>query len=205
MNFYERCILPPVLDLVMRQNQLEKYRREVVANASGRVLEVGVGSGLNLPLYREQVEFVVGIDPSPRLLATARRRAIAASVRAYLVLASAVAIPLADCTIDTVVMTWTLCSIADPLTGLREMRRVLKPSGKLFFIEHGLSPEAGVERWQRGLTPMWRHIGGGCHLDRKMDDLIRSAGFELTDLRTEYAQGPRPFTYMYEGCARRTS
>jgi len=82
------------------------------------------------------------------------------------------------------------------------MRRVLKPDGKLIFVEHGLSPQPGVERWQRRLTPMWRHIGGGCHLDRKMDDLVRSAGFELTELRTEYAKGPRPFTYMYEGCAR---
>lgn len=204
VNFYDRCILPPVLDLVMQQSQLEKYRREVVANARGRVLEIGVGSGLNFSLYGKQVEFVIGIDPSSRLLAMARRRAIEAGVRAYLILGSAAAIPLATNTVDTIIMTWTLCSIAEPLAALREMRRVLEPGGKLIFIEHGLSPEPGVERWQRRLTPMWRHIGGGCHLDRKMDDLIRSAGFDLTELRTEYAQGPRPFTYMYEGCARPT-
>jgi ubiquinone/menaquinone biosynthesis C-methylase UbiE len=203
VNFYDHYwVLPPLLDLVMRQHQLGKYRREVVAAASGRVLEVGVGSGLNFPLYGKQVEIVFGIDPSPRLLAIARRRAAAAGVNADLLLGSATAIPLADDTVDTVVMTWTLCSIAEPLVALREMRRVLKPGGRLLFVEHGLSPEPKVECWQHRLTPVWRHISGGCHLDRKMDDLIRSAGFDLTEFRTEYAQGPRTMTYMYQGCAR---
>jgi ubiquinone/menaquinone biosynthesis C-methylase UbiE len=174
----------------------------VVAAAQGRVLEIGVGSGLNLPLYGRQVELVIGIDPSPRLLAMARRRAAAAGVRAALLQASAVAIPLADRTVDTVVMTWTLCSIPNPLAALREMQRVLKPDGKLLFVEHGLSPEPWVECWQHRLTPVWRHVAGGCHLDRKMDDLVRLAGFDLTELRTEYAGGPRPMTYMYVGNAR---
>jgi len=202
VNIYDRWVLPPLLDLVMRQRQLEKYRREVVAAASGRVLEVGVGSGLNFPLYGEQVEVVFGIDPSPRLLAQARRRALASGVRANLLLGSAAAIPLANNAVDTVVMTWTLCSIPEPLVALREMRRVLTPGGRLLFVEHGLSPEPKVERWQHRLTPAWRHIAGGCHLDRKMDDLIRAAGFDLTEIRTEYGRGPRPMTYMYLGCAR---
>jgi ubiquinone/menaquinone biosynthesis C-methylase UbiE len=202
VNFYDRWVLPPLLDLVMRQHQLQKYRREVVTAASGRVLEIGVGSGLNFPLYGKQVEIVFGIDPSPRLLAIARRRAATAGIRAELLQGSATAIPLADNTVDTIVMTWTLCSITDPLAALREMRRVLAPSGRLLFVEHGLSPEPRVERWQRRLTPVWRHIAGGCHLDRKIDDLVRSAGFDLTELRTEYAHGPRQMTYMYLGCAR---
>ncbi len=201
VNFYDHWILPPILDLVMRQNQLKKYRREVVGAASGRVLEVGVGSGLNFPFYGKQVEIVFGIDPSPRLLAVARRRATEAGVRAEFLQGSATAIPLADNTVDTVVTTWTLCSIPDPLAALREMRRVLKPSGKLLFVEHGLSPEPGIERWQHRLTPIWCHVAGGCHLDRKMDNLIRSAGYDMTSLRTEYANGPRPMTYMYVGCA----
>jgi len=201
VKFYDRWVLPPILDLVMRQHQLLKYRREVVAAAIGRVLEVGVGSGLNFPLYDKQVEIVFGIDPSPRLLAIARRRAAAAGIRAEFLQGSATAIPLADNTVDTVVMTWTLCSIADPLAALREMRRVLKPGGKLLFVEHGLSPEPGIERWQHRLTPIWCHVAGGCHLDRKMDDLIRLAGFDTTRLRTEYANGPRPMTYMYLGWA----
>jgi ubiquinone/menaquinone biosynthesis C-methylase UbiE len=203
VNFYDRWVLPPILDLVMQQNQLEKYRREVVAAAYGRVLEVGVGSGLNFPLYGKQVETVVGIDPSPRLLAIARRRADAAGVRAEFLQGSATAIPLADSTIDTVVMTWTLCSINDPRAALREMRRVLKPEGKLLFVEHGLSPEPGIARWQHRLTPIWCHVAGGCHLDRKTDNLIHSAGFDLTELRTEYANGPRPMTSMYVGRASR--
>jgi SAM-dependent methyltransferase len=115
MNVYDRWVLPPILDLAMRTSRLQKYRREVVAAAQGRVLEIGVGSGLNLPLYGRQAELVIGIDPSPRLLAMARRRAAEAGVRAALLQASAAAIPLADRTVDTVVMTWTLCSIPDPL------------------------------------------------------------------------------------------
>lgn len=202
LNFYERWILPPLLDLVMRQKQLEKYRCEVVAAARGQVLEIGVGSGLNFPFYNKRVETVIGIDPSPHLLAKAQRRAAVAGVRAELLQGTATAIPLADSTIDTIVMTWALCSVPDPLLALREMRRVLKPNGRMLFIEHGLCPEASVESWQHRLTPMWRHVSGGCHLDRKMDDLMRSAGFELTEFKNEYAEGPRIFTYMYEGCAR---
>ena len=205
VSFYDRWVLPPVLDLVMRHRQLAKYRREVAAAASGRVLEVGVGSGLNFSHYGKQVEIVFGIDPSPRLLAMARQRAAAAGIHADLLLGSATAIPLADNTVDTVVMTWTLCSIPDPLVALRVMRRVLKLGGRLLFVEHGLSPEPRVERWQHRLTPMWRHFAGDCHLDRKVDDLIRLAGFDLTELRTEYARGPRLMTYMYEGCARHTA
>jgi ubiquinone/menaquinone biosynthesis C-methylase UbiE len=148
VNFYDRWVLPPILDLVMRQHQLQKYRREVVAAANGRVLEVGVGSGLNFPRYGKQVEIVFGIDPSPRLLADARP----SRCPAEFLQGSATAIPFANNTVDTVLMTWTLCSIADPLAALREMRRVLKPDGKLLFVEHGLSPEPGIERWQHRLT-----------------------------------------------------
>jgi SAM-dependent methyltransferase len=204
MDFYERWILPPLLDLVMRRKDLTKYRRAAVAAACGRVLEIGIGSGLNFPLYGKQVELVYGIDPSERLLSIAGRRAAASGIQVELILGSATAIPLADNAVDTVVMTWTLCSIPDPLAALREMRRVLKPNGNLCFVEHGLSPEPGVERWQHRLTPPWRCIAGGCHLDRKMDDLIRQAGFDLTSLHEEYAPGPRAMSYMYQGCACRS-
>lgn len=201
MDFYEHWILPPLLDLVMRRKDLTKYRGATVAAAHGRVLEIGVGSGLNFRLYGNGVEHVVALDPSERLLAMARRRASTSPAPVELLLASATAIPLGYNTIDSIVMTWTLCSIPDPLAALREMRRVLKPGGTLCFVEHGLSPEPVVERLQRRLTPPWRCISGGCHLDRKMDDLIRQAGFDLTDLHEGYAPGPRPMSYMYQGCA----
>jgi SAM-dependent methyltransferase len=204
MDFYERWILPPLLDLVMRRKDLTKYRVAAVAAARGRVLEIGVGSGLNFRLYGKQVEIVYGLDPSERLLAIAKRRAAASPAPVELLLGSATAIPLDNNTIDTVVMTWTLCSIPDPSAALREMRRVLKPDGNLCFVEHGLSPEPGVERWQRRLNPPWRCIAGGCNLDRKMDDLIRQAGFNLTNLHEEYAPGPRAMSYMYQGCACRS-
>lgn len=201
MSVYETWILPPIIDLVMRQKHLGDYRSRVVGAARGRVLEVGVGSGLNFPFYGNQVEHVLGLDPSPRLLAIARQRAAAVSMPVELVRGSATAIPLNDNAVDTIVMTWTLCSIPDPAAALREMRRVLKPDGLLLFVEHGRAPEPGVVRWQQRLTPVWRRVAGGCHLDRKMDELMRAAGFDLPQLQTGYAPGPRPMAFMYQGCA----
>lgn len=200
-SFYERRVLPPILDLVMRQRQLAKYRRAVAAAARGRVLEIGVGSGLNFSHYRDGVDIVFGVDPSARLLAMARRRAASAGVRAQFVQGSATALPFADRSVDTAIMTWTLCSIPEPMVALGEIRRVLRPGGAFVFVEHGLSPDAGVARWQERLTPVWRHLAGGCHLNRKADDLVRAAGFAFTSLETEYAEGPRLMTYMYRGSA----
>jgi len=199
--FYEQRILPLLVDRAMRQRPLEPFRREVVSPARGRVLEVGVGSGLNLPLYGRAVDALLGLDPSSRLLSMARRRLTPGSAPPRLLQASATDIPLADGSVDTVILTWTLCSIPDPVAALREMRRVLAPAGVLRFVEHGLSPLPRVRSWQRRLTPIWRRFAGGCHLDRKVDDLLRDAGFEISALRTEYAPGPRPLTYMYTGCA----
>ncbi len=201
MNLYERWILPPLLDLTMRQRQIEDYRRKLIPTARGRVLEVGIGSGLNLPHYDVEVTGIVGLDPSARLLSMARRRADRVNAPVELMQGSATAIPLGDASVDTLVMTWTLCSIPDPLAALDEMRRVLKPGGALLFVEHGLSPEPGVARWQQWLTPAWRRLAGGCHLDRKVDDLLREAGFAIAELKAAYADGPRPMTYTYEGRA----
>jgi ubiquinone/menaquinone biosynthesis C-methylase UbiE len=205
MSLYERWVLPRLIDLAMRQDTIQKYRRALVPAARGRVLEVGVGSGLNLPLYAPGVSEVIGLDPSERLLDMARRRAATAGVPVSLTQGTATAMPVDDGSIDTVVMTWTLCSIPDPMAALREMRRVLKPGGSLLFVEHGLAPEPGVARWQHRITPVWRRCAGGCHLDRKIDDLVRAAGFALPELKTGYGDGPRPMTYMYEGRALRAA
>jgi ubiquinone/menaquinone biosynthesis C-methylase UbiE len=123
-------------------------------------------------------------------------------VTVELILGSAEAIPLDDESVDTVVMTWTGCSIPDITAGLAQLRRVLRPAGRLLFVEHGRAPELGVARWQDRLTPLWRRISGGCHLNRKIDVLIETAGFRFERLVTGYMTGPRPFTFMYEGSAR---
>lgn len=201
MGFYDERILPALLDFAMRQGQLAQYRDDVAGAAKGRILEVGIGSGLNLSHYNPYIDSIVGLDPSGRLLSLARRRGDEAGVSALLLQGSATSIPLQDASVDSVVMTWTLCSVPDPLAALREIRRVLKPSGMLLFAEHGLAPEAEVQAWQHRLTPLWRHIAGGCHLDRKIDHLIAAAGLEIRDMRTSYAKGPRPLTFMYQGRA----
>jgi ubiquinone/menaquinone biosynthesis C-methylase UbiE len=201
MGIYNKLILPRLLDMAMRDAGLAAYRKHTIGAARGVVIEVGVGSGLNLPLYGPAVSCVVALDPSPELLRLANKRISDALVPVSLLQASAEQLPLADAAFDTVVMTWTLCSIPHPVAALTEMRRVLKPGGQLLFVEHGLSPEPGVARWQRWLTPCWSHIGGGCHLDRKTDDLIGAAGFSLDTLDTGYMKGPKPWTFMYQGRA----
>jgi ubiquinone/menaquinone biosynthesis C-methylase UbiE len=201
MGFYERWIVPRLLDLAMRNRVLDHYRQRTIEAARGLVLEVGVGSGLNLPLYGPAVTHVVGLDPSPELLRLASRRAGDVVIPVSLLRASAEHLPLADAVCDTIVMTWTLCSIPNPIAALTEMRRVLRPGGRLIFVEHGLSPEIRTSRWQRRLTPYWKHFSGGCHLDRKTDDLIRAAGFQIDAVETGYMTGPKPWTFMYQGSA----
>jgi ubiquinone/menaquinone biosynthesis C-methylase UbiE len=201
MGIYNKLILPRLLDMAMRDAGLAAYRKHTIGAARGVVIEVGVGSGLNLPLYGPAVSCVVALDPSPELLRLANKRISDALVPVSLLQASAEQLPLADAAFDTVVMTWTLCSIPHPVATLTEMRRGLKPGGQLLFVEHGLSPEPGVARWQRWLTPCWSHIGGRCHLDRKTDDLIGAAGFSLNNLDTGYMKGLKPWTFMYQGRA----
>ena len=201
MGFYRKVVLPRLLDLAMRDSRLGGYRQQTIGAARGLVLEIGVGSGMNLPIYGSAVDRVCGIDPSPELLDRARERIGAARVAVSLIRASAEQLPFRDAAFDTLVMTWTLCSIPNPGAALNEMRRVLKPVGCLLFVEHGLAPEPGIIRWQHRLTPCWKRIGGGCHLDRKMDDLIRAAGFRLGALETGYMKGPKPWTFMYQGSA----
>lgn len=201
MGIYSRYVLPRLTHLSMRQAQLQRYRERVVGGATGRVLEIGFGSGLNLPYYNQTVDEIIGLDASPEMLALAERAVANSSHKVTLLARSADDLPLDDQSIDTVVVTWSLCSIVDVGWALMEARRVLRPGGQMRFVEHGLSPDRNVAIWQDRLTPLWRRCAGGCHLNRKMDDLIRGGGFQFAELSTAYARGPRPMVYMYEGVA----
>ncbi|MQW58651.1 class I SAM-dependent methyltransferase [Sinorhizobium meliloti] len=201
MGIYRDVILPKLCDLSMRSERLHLYRARVIGAAEGRVLEIGCGSGLNLPFYRKAVGEILALEPDPNLLAMARH-VPAAGMRVNFIEASAEAIPLDDRSVDTVVTTWTLCTIPGSAAALSEMRRVLKPQGRLLFVEHGLSPDRSVRWWQDSLTPVWRRISGGCHLNRPIRSMIEVAGFRIDRIETGYMRGPKPMTYMYEGSAR---
>ena len=201
MGIYSDVILPKLCDLSMRNVRLHPYRKRVVGAADGRVLEIGSGSGLNLPFYRRDVREILALEPDPALLAMARR-VPHTEIPVNFMEASAEAIPLDDNSIDTVVTTWTLCTIPGAAAALTEMRRVLRPQGKLLFVEHGLSPDRGVRWWQDRLTPIWGRISGGCHLNRPIRSIIEDGGFRIDRIETGYMQGPKPMTFMYEGSAR---
>jgi ubiquinone/menaquinone biosynthesis C-methylase UbiE len=202
MGYYERQVLPRLVHLAMRQDRFLGYRHRVVSGATGRVLEIGVGSGLNFAFYTDAVERVIGLDTSPQLLARARHLRRRDDLSIELIEGSAETLPLKDASMDTVVTTWTLCTIPDVHRALREIRRVLRHSGALLFVEHGRSPDALVKRWQDRLTPAWKRLAGGCHLNRPIGPLLEQSGFGIERLDTGYMNGPRPMTFMYEGRAR---
>jgi ubiquinone/menaquinone biosynthesis C-methylase UbiE len=202
MGFYAEVVLPRLCNFAMRNQHLLPYRERVIGAAEGRVLEIGVGSGLNLPFYRAPAREILGLEPAPLLIAMAKSTAMGSLVPVAFIEGSAESIPLDDKSIDTVVTTWTLCTIPHAGTALSEMRRVLKEGGRLLFVEHGLAPDASVRKWQNFLTPVWKRVTGGCHLNRPIENLIESAGFQFDQLETGYAQGPRPMAFFYEGSAR---
>lgn len=201
MGLYNTYVLPHVIRMSMRNRELQPFRERALAYATGRVLEIGIGSGTNLPLYGARVQEIIGLEPSPELRAMAERAAEHLSKSVRFIAGSAEHIPIESQSVDTVVTTWTLCSINDAPRALDEMRRVLKVDGQLLFVEHGLAPEEPVRRWQNRLTPVWKRIGGGCHLNRPIRTLIEDAGFTITQIATGYMKGPRPMTFMYEGRA----
>jgi len=201
MGFYGRYVLPRVIDLALRNKETTRLRSAWIPHAHGEVLEVGIGSGLNLPFYSSQVQRVYGVDPSLELQRMARKRAAGRTQIEFLSQSAEEPLPLATASIDTVVITWTLCSIRDASMALQQVKRVLRANGRLIFLEHGLAPDPGVIAWQNRLTPFWKRIAGGCHLNRKVDELITEAGFQITELKTCYIPGPRPMTYTYQGLA----
>ena len=202
MSLYSKYVLPRVIDLAMKNLETRRLREVWIPQAEGEVLEVGIGSGLNLEFYTQRVSQVHGVDPSLELQRMARKRSGRIDVE-FLLQSVENPLPLSSGSMDTVVLTWTLCSIPDPQKALLEIKRVLKSEGKLICIEHGLAPDSGVAAWQGRLTPIWKRIGGGCHLNRKIDDLIKQAGFRIAELTTSYLPGPRPMTYTYQGAAQK--
>jgi len=201
VSFYNDVIVPRLTHLLMGSRRLVPYRARVLGPAQGRVLEIGIGSGRNLPFYGPGVREVVGLEPLPQLIAMAQQAAERTRMPVTLIEESAEAIPLEDGAVDTVVTTFTLCTIPEADRALGEMRRVLKRSGRMLFIEHGLAPDAAVRKWQNWLTPGWKRIGGGCHLNRPIRTMIENAGFRLDRLESTYMPGPKPFAFIYEGSA----
>ncbi len=201
MGFYEDKVLPRIVDVALGSKRLGKLRRRVAAGLEGEVLEVGFGSGRNVPYYPETVTRVQAVDPATLGRRLAEERVAASSVPIEYVGLDGESLPLADASVDHVLTTWTLCTIPDVEQSLREMRRVLRPGGSVHFLEHGRAPDEKVVRWQDRLTPLQRRIAGGCHLNRPIDRLVTDAGFEITSLDRYYVPGPRFFGFMYEGVA----
>ena len=201
-NWYDRHILPYVLDFACSVKAVRRQREKVVPLAAGRVLEVGIGTGLNMQHYdKSKVKEIIGLDPAIQLHRLALKRINRAGLKVELVGHSAESIPFADASFDTVMITYTLCSIRNPVIALKEMRRVLAPSGRLIFCEHGRAPDLSVRRWQNRLQPHWKKIAGGCHLDRNVPLLLSQSGFGCEHIQSMYLPGPRPLTYNYWGMA----
>ncbi len=203
MGFYNRYILPKVLNLACGAEVVRRQRRKVVPLAAGRVLEIGIGSGLNLAFYDPaRVNLLIGLDPAEEMLAFARRAAEEMPFTVEYLALEGERIPLDAQSVDTVVVTYTLCTIPDAATALDGMRRVLKPGGQLIFCEHGQAPDAAVRRWQHRLNPLWNRIAGGCNLDRDIPGLIETAGFRMDALHTMYLPRiPRFAGFNYWGTA----
>lgn len=199
-SWYARHVLPYAVDLACGMKLVREQRQKVVPRARGRVLEIGIGTGLNLAYYdKAKVSQLVALEPALSMHSLARRRIARTGLDVKLIGVSAERIPLEDASFDSVVVTWSLCSVADPVAALKEMRRVLAPGGRLLFCEHGRAPEPGVRRWQERLTPAWKRIAGGCHLDRDIPGLLRKAGFDALRMEEGYLPGPRALTYNYWG------
>ena len=198
-SWYERNVLPYLINLACGTRPIGKQRSKVIPQARGRVLEVGIGTGLNMPFYdKARVGSIVGVDPALRMHRLALRRIRASGLTVELIGLSAETLTAEDASFDTVVSTYTLCTIPDPLSALREMRRVLVPGGKLLFSEHGRAPDPEVRAWQTRLQPYWSRVSGGCMLDRDIPALLSEAGFR-PEVQQRYIPGPRFLSYHYWG------
>ena len=203
MGIYAKYILPRLMHLACGMRSTMRQRKQVVPLASGHVLEIGAGSGLNLPFYdSRRVDRLWALDPSLELWAMAADRVRKAAFPVEFLAAPAEAIPLDDQSVDTILITYSLCTIPDVSAALAEMRRVLRREGELLFCEHGKAPDATVRRWQKLLDPRWTRLGGGCHLGRDIPSILHSGGFQVQKLSTMYVSGWRPASFNYWGVAK---
>lgn len=203
MSFYDRYVLPRLTNLACGSKPTRRQREKIVHRAYGDVLEIGFGGGLNLAHYdADKVRKVFGLEPSEGMRASARARIDASRLDVELIDLPGEEIPLDDNSVDSVLITYTLCTIPDAVTALRGMRRVLKPRGHLFFCEHGKAPDASVHKWQQRANPLWRRIAGGCNMDRDIPTLLREGGFMIEDDNRMYIPGLRVLSYNYWGAAR---
>ncbi|MDP2645393.1 MAG: class I SAM-dependent methyltransferase [Desulfobacterales bacterium] len=202
MGLYEKYIFPKMAHLVCSMKPFPRQREKVVPIARGVVLEVGVGSGLNLPYYDgNKVTKVWCLDPSPEMLRMAEKAAKSLPLKVEFIGSPGEEIPLEDNSVDTVVVTYTLCTIADTEQALRQMARVLKPGGELIFCEHGAAPDEDIRCWQERINPVWKLLAGGCHLNRPIPKLIEQGGFRIKGMEAMYIPGWRPASFNYCGMA----
>jgi ubiquinone/menaquinone biosynthesis C-methylase UbiE len=203
MGFYSRIVLPRLLDWSMSGPEMAQYRQQLLADVSGQVLEIGFGTGLNLAYYPEHIKQLTAIDINPGMHTIARQRIQASPIQVEHQVLSSDRLPMPGNTFDSVVSTWTLCSIDNVQAALQEIHRVLKPGGKFFFVEHGLSSEPNIQTWQHRLTPLQKIIGDGCHLDRNIKALVEQV-FQNVRFEEFYEQSvPKTFGYFYKGIAQK--
>ena len=202
MGLYDKYVLPKMVHFACGQKPSMKQREKIIPLAKGAVLEIGIGSGLNIPYYQaHQINHLWGIDPSRDMWAIAEKNARERHLDAEFIETGAESIPLDNNSADTVVITYTLCTIPDVNSALQEVRRVLKPGGKLLFCEHGEAPDEGIRRWQILVNPIWNRLAGGCNLNRPIPRLLEQSGFRSNDMQTMYIPGWKPASFNYWGSA----